>query len=301
MYAKSKNSPSVIFMSLGNEAGNGVNFEETYKWLKSVEHNRPIQYERAEQAYNTDVYARMYRSIDEIREYCATKGIYRPFILCEYAHAMGNSVGGLRDYWDTFEAEPMAQGGCIWDWVDQAFVEKGRDGAMRYTYGGDYGGKGVPSDNSFCCNGLIASDRTVHPHLAEVRAVYRNIKSELAGVSPVTVSTRNWNDFTDLDRYTLNWTVTDGNGSIVVGGSKKVQCPPQETVSFTIDGIDLDRTDGLMLLNLSWVANEGIDWIKGREMAAEQLMLRDAPAASPLVPASLKRKKGGVYTSATCR
>lgn len=297
MYAKSKNSPSVTFMSLGNEAGNGVNFEETYKWLKSVEHNRPIQYERAEQAYNTDVYARMYRSIDEIREYCATKGIYRPFILCEYAHAMGNSVGGLRDYWDTFEAEPMAQGGCIWDWVDQAFVEKGRDGAMRYTYGGDYGGKGVPSDNSFCCNGLIASDRTVHPHLAEVRAVYRNIKSELAGVSPVTVSTRNWNDFTDLDRYTLNWTVTDGNGSIVVGGSKKVQCPPQETVSFTIDGIDLDRTDGLMLLNLSWVANEGIDWIKGREMAAEQLMLRDAPAASPLVPASLKRKKGGVYTS----
>lgn len=297
MYAKSKNNPSVTFMSLGNEAGNGVNFEETYKWLKSVEHNRPIQYECAETAYNTDVYARMYRSIDEIREYCSTKGIYRPFILCEYAHAMGNSVGGLRDYWDTFEAEPMAQGGCIWDWVDQSFIEKGSNGATRYTYGGDYGGKGVPSDNSFCCNGLIASDRTPHPHLDEVRAVYRNIKSRLAGLSPVTVTTRNWHDFTDLDRYTLNWSVTDGEGHTLQSGIRKVKCRPQAEVMFPIEEIDTTLTDGIMLLNLSWVADDGIDWIKGREMASEQLVLRDNPEASPLTTSVLKRKKGGVYTS----
>ncbi|MDE6490702.1 MAG: DUF4981 domain-containing protein, partial [Muribaculaceae bacterium] len=290
MYAKSKNHPSVTFMSLGNEAGNGVNFEETYKWLKSVEHNRPIQYERAEQAYNTDIYARMYRSIDEIKAYCATKGIYRPFILCEYAHAMGNSVGGLRDYWDTFESEPMAQGGCIWDWVDQAFIERNSDGSIRYTYGGDYGGKGVPSDNSFCCNGLIASDRTPHPHLDEVRAVYRNIKSRLAGLSPVTVTTRNWHDFTNLDRYTLHWSVTDSEGHTLQSGIKKVKCRPQGSVIFPIEGIDPTDSDGLLLLNLSWVADDGIDWIKGREMASEQLVLHDGCLASPLTASPMKRK-----------
>ena len=128
MYERTKNNPSVTIWSLGNEAGNGINFEKTYEWLKSVETNRPVQYERAEQNFNTDIYCRMYRSIDEIKAYLAQPGIYRPFILCEYAHAMGNSVGGLKDYWDVFESEPMAQGGCIWDWVDQSFREVDSEG-----------------------------------------------------------------------------------------------------------------------------------------------------------------------------
>lgn len=125
MYERTKNHPSVSVLSLGNEAGNGINFEETYKWLKSAETNRPVQYERAEQNFNTDIYCRMYRSIDEIKAYLAQPDIYRPFILCEYAHAMGNSVGGLKDYWDVFESEPMAQGGCIWGLGRPVFPRSG--------------------------------------------------------------------------------------------------------------------------------------------------------------------------------
>ena len=114
MYERSKNHPSVIIWSLGNEAGNGINFHRTYDWLKAADTLRPVQYERAEQDYNTDIYCRMYRSTEEIRAYLSQEGIYRPFILCEYLHAMGNSCGGMKAYWDLFESEPMAQGGCIW-------------------------------------------------------------------------------------------------------------------------------------------------------------------------------------------
>ncbi|KAA5217067.1 beta-galactosidase, partial [Bacteroides finegoldii] len=139
MYERSKNHPAIVIWSLGNEAGNGINFERTYDWLKSVDKTRPVQYERAELNYNTDIYCRMYRSVDEIKAYVAKKDIYRPFILCEYLHAMGNSCGGLKDYWDVFENEPMAQGGNVWDWVDQSFREIDKNGKWYWTYGGDYG------------------------------------------------------------------------------------------------------------------------------------------------------------------
>ena len=157
MYERSKNHPAIVIWSLGNEAGNGINFERTYDWLKSVEKSRPVQYERAEQNYNTDIYCRMYRSVDEIKAYLAQKDIYRPFILCEYVHAMGNSVGGLKEYWDVFENNPMAQGGCVWDWVDQSFREIDSNGRWYWSYGGDYGPKGIPSFGNFCCNGLVLS------------------------------------------------------------------------------------------------------------------------------------------------
>ena len=155
MYERSKNHPAIVIWSLGNEAGNGINFERTYDWLKSVEKTRPVQYERAELNYNTDIYCRMYRSVDDIKAYVKEKDIYRPFILCEYLHAMGNSCGGLKEYWDVFENNPMAQGGCVWDWVDQSFREIDADGRWYWTYGGDYGPKNVPSFGNFCCNGLV--------------------------------------------------------------------------------------------------------------------------------------------------
>ena len=105
MYERSKNHPAIVIWSLGNEAGNGINFERTYDWLKSVEKTRPVQYERAELNYNTDIYCRMYRSVDDIKAYVKEKDIYRPFILCEYLHAMGNSCGGLKEYWDGEDEE----------------------------------------------------------------------------------------------------------------------------------------------------------------------------------------------------
>ena len=171
MYERAKNHPGIVIWSLGNEAGNGINFERTYDWMKSVETTRPIQYERAEQNYNTDIYCRMYRSVEELLAYArqTEPKVYRPFIMTEYLHAMGNSGGGLKEYMDVFETEPIVQGGCIWDWVDQSFREIDADGRWYWTYGGDYGPKNVPSFGNFCCNGLVNAVREPHPHLLEVK------------------------------------------------------------------------------------------------------------------------------------
>ena len=195
MYERSKNHPAIVIWSQGNEAGNGINFERTYDWLKSVEKGRPVQYERAELNYNTDIYCRMYRSVDEIKAYVGKKDIYRPFILCEYLHAMGNSCGGMKEYWDVFENEPMAQGGCIWDWVDQNFREIDKNGKWYWTYGGDYGPEGIPSFGNFCGNGLVNAVREPHPHLLEVKKIYQNIKATLSDRKNLKVCIKNWYDF----------------------------------------------------------------------------------------------------------
>ena len=274
MYERTKNHPSVSVLSLGNEAGNGVNFEETYKWLKSVETNRPVQYERAEQNFNTDIYCRMYRSIDEIKAYLAQPDIYRPFILCEYAHAMGNSVGGLKDYWDVFESEPMAQGGCIWDWVDQSFREVDADGKWYWSYGGDYGPEGIPSFGSFCCNGLVNAAREPHPHLFEVKKVYQYIKARLTNAENLTVSVKNWYDFTDLADYTLHWNVTADNGTVLAQGEKVVSCAPHQTVDIVLGKVKLPRDAREAYLNLSWTPNRASAFIgQGDEVAYDQFVL----------------------------
>ena len=297
MYAKSKNHPAVTFYSLGNESGNGINFEETYKWMKSVEKNRPIQYERALEAYNTDIYAHMYRPIDFVENYCHKKDIYRPFILCEYAHAMGNSVGGLKDYWELFEREPMAQGGCIWDWVDQSFIEHTPDGTLWYAYGGDYGPKGIPSDGSFCCNGLVHSDRTPHPHLAEVKAVYRNIKSVLVSGAPLTVAVHNWYFFTNLDKFDMKWSVVTPEGKVIAEGVKNINCAPQQTVNVDLGDIDIPSDATEAFLNIDWLTREATSMVPaGYAIAEEQFEIGHADMADDSKPVKLKAKNN-VYTA----
>ena len=252
MYERSKNHPAIVIWSLGNEAGNGVNFERTYDWLKSVEKSRPVQYERAELNYNTDIYCRMYRSVDEIKAYVAKKDIYRPFILCEYLHAMGNSCGGLKEYWDVFENEPMAQGGNVWDWVDQSFREIDSNGKWYWTYGGDYGPKDVPSFGNFCCNGLVAADRTPHPHLLEVKKVYQNIKCTLTDKKNLTFRVKNWFDFSNLNEYLLHWDITGDNGQLIAEGTKEVACAPHATQEVTLGTVKLPANIREAFLNLSW-------------------------------------------------
>lgn len=298
MYAKSKNNPSVVIYSLGNESGNGIVTEETYKWLKSVDCQRPIQCERALYAWNTDYVAIMYASPGPIREYCQKPDSYRPFILCEYAHAMGNSVGGLRDYLELFESEPLAQGGCIWDWVDQSFIEVDKDGTKYYTYGGDYGPEDIPTDGSFCCNGLINSDRTTHPHLNEVKKAYQYIKSKLVDPATLTIETKNWNDFTNLDQFTLTWKINDAGGKVYASGEKTIAAKPYETVTYTLDAANLPTDTETLFLDLSWTHKKPHPLLSaGYEVAYDQFALKYGPAAAIDAKPVKLSKKGDTYTS----
>ena len=168
MYRRDRNHPCVIAWSLGNECGNGYCMEEAYRYLKGKDNTRPVVYERAELARNTDIVSIMYPSVDFLSEYARNPRNKRPYIMAEYCHAMGTSMGGLKDYWDTIDKYPILQGGFIWDWVDQAFLKDG-----CWAAGGDLGElSGLKDDDAFCANGILAADRTPHPHAAEIEAVY---------------------------------------------------------------------------------------------------------------------------------
>lgn len=276
MFERSKNNPSIVIWSLGNEAGNGVNFERTYTWLKAADPTRPVQYERAEENFNTDIYARMYRAPEEIKKYVAKEGIYRPFIMCEYSHAMGNSVGGLQDYWDVIESEPMAQGGCIWDWVDQSFREVDEKGKWYWSYGGDYGPADVPSFGSFCANGLVNPDRTPHPHLYEVKKVYQNIKSRLVSSKTLRLEVKNWFDFSNLDQYTLKWSLVRPDGAVVLRGEETVECQAHDVAEFELadQGVKYPQDCSEVYLNLSWSPKNATPSIPlNHEVAYDQFVI----------------------------
>lgn len=263
MYERSKNHPAIVIWSLGNEAGNGVNFERTYDYMKSIERTRPIQYERAEQNYNTDIYCRMYRSVDELLAYArqTEPKVYRPFIMTEYLHAMGNSCGGLREYMEVFETEPIVQGGCIWDWVDQSFREIDADGRWYWTYGGDYGPKNIPSFGNFCCNGLVNAVREPHPHLLEVKKAYQYIKASMLDNKSLTLSIKNWYDFTNLNAYTLHWQVVGDDGRVIADGTRQVDAAPHATVEVTLGAVRLPADVREAWLNLRWTPVEAAPFI----------------------------------------
>ncbi len=205
MFERDKNHPSIIIWSLGNEAGNGWNFYNTYTWLKQADPTRPIQYERAELEWNTDIVCPMYPEIEQVEKYAQTHKD-RPYIMCEYAHAMGNSVGNFKEYWDVIEKYPNLQGGFIWDWVDQGVIIE-KAGKKVYGYGGDWGAKDINSDKNFLCNGLVNPERQLHPHALEVKKVYQYIKLESVGLNQVEV--KNTYSFRNLDNYSLNWSMLE--------------------------------------------------------------------------------------------
>jgi len=206
MVERDKNHPSVILWSLGNEAGDGVNFVAASEWIHRRDPSRPVHYERAGLASHVDVVSMMYPSFSRQQAYLNTWRD-RPLILCEYAHAMGNSEGNLQDDWDFIYSHPQHQGALIWDWVDQGLAARSGDGRPYFAYGGDYGPPGTPSDFNFLFNGLVAPDRTPHPHYYEVRKVYQPINTRLSGAAG-TVRVVNRYDFRDLGHVVLRWIVT---------------------------------------------------------------------------------------------
>ena len=217
MYKRDRNHPSVIAWSLGNECGNGYCMEEAYIFLKGKDNTRPVVYERAELDRNTDIISIMYPSVEFLSEYARNPRNKRPYIIAEYCHAMGNSMGGLKDYWDTIDKYPQLQGGFIWDWVDQTFLKDG-----YWAAGGDLGElPGLKDDDAFCANGIFAADRTPHPHAAEVEAVYTRRQPLLYGDSyaeadtlarrPVQVTKRRGEVVLTGDLFEVHISLADGS------------------------------------------------------------------------------------------
>lgn len=233
MFERDKNHPSVVIWSLGNEAGNGYNFYQTYLFLKSHDNMRPVQYEQSGHEWNTDIVCPMYAKPQHIEHYAKTY-TDRPLILCEYSHAMGNSVGNLKDYWVIIEKYPQLQGGFIWDWVDQGLAVENEKGKY-WAYGGDFGPEGTPSDGNFCINGVVLPDRSLKPHSLEVKHVYQNIGFEPEDIAKGVIRISNKHFFTNLQKYTFSYEIT-ANGKVVKSGKlPELKTAPQQSDVVKID------------------------------------------------------------------
>ena len=217
MFERDKNQPSIIMWSMGNEAGDGKNFVKLYQMIKQLDSSRPVVYEPAKLSSHTDVVFPMYDTIDEISAF-AVSNPDRPLILCEYAHAMGNSVGNLIDYWNTFEKYRSLQGGFIWDWADQVIAKSDSNGIDYWAYGGDFGDEFIENDSNFCANGLVAADRSLNPHILEVKKVYQPIRFKADNLYRGRIKVTNDYDFIDLSDFTFSWFI-NGDGKTVSSGS----------------------------------------------------------------------------------
>ena len=241
------NHPSIITWSLGNETVMGDNFIQAYKWIKSQDKTRPVQYEQARRGEGTDIFCPMYYPVSACEKYAKDPNSPMPLIQCEYNHTMGNSGGNLSDYWDLVRKYPIFQGGFDWDFVDQALHRnivkpmsilpyKMNNEELRkieYTYGGDYN-KYDPSDNNFNCNGIIGPDRQLNPHAYEVAYQYQNIWAKMVSAEAGQVSVYNENFFRDLSNYALAWSLEEDGVGTQNGTIADLDVPAQQTRTFTI-------------------------------------------------------------------
>ncbi|MDR0572686.1 MAG: DUF4981 domain-containing protein [Tannerella sp.] len=224
---RSYNHISVIIWSLGNEAGFGPNFEQCYKWIKNEDKSRPVQYEQAHGNEYTDIYCPMYLDYERSEKYLQSDAT-KPLIQCEYAHAMGNSQGGFKEYWDVFRKYPKAQGGFIWDFVDQSVRWKNKEGVDIYGYGGDFN-RYDGSDLNFCDNGLISPDRVPNPHMDEVSYFYQSIRATPADLKNGEVNVFNENFFRDLSAYYAEWVILADGEPVQTGIVQELNIAPQQT------------------------------------------------------------------------
>ena len=249
MYERDKNHTCIIIWSLGNEAGNGDNFYTTYKWLKDKDSTRPTQYEGATNYENTDIQAPMYALISDMVEY-AENNPARPYIQCEYAHAMGNSVGNLQDYWEVIEKYRVLQGGFIWDWADQGIKTRTEHGKGYWAYGGDLGGQDLQNDSNFCINGIVNPDRSPHPALFEVKKVYQFIKFESSDPLSGKITITNKHDFTNLDNFNFFWKLYKNGGEEAVGQIPRISVDPYKSETIHAKLPDLLDNNAEYFLNI---------------------------------------------------
>ncbi len=275
MVERDKNHPSVIIWSLGNEAGDGINFEECSKWLHQRDPSRPVQYERAGEKKYVDIVAPMYPWA-YLERYGYRWHEDRPLIMCEYSHAMGNSNGNLQEYWDVIKRYPNLQGGFIWDWVDQGIAQyDSATGKKWWAYGGDFGPKGTPSDGNFCINGLVSPDRTPHPALHEVKKVYQSVQFQTVPFATNRIKIKNEYSFNNLNRFTIDYFV-QANGKTVFKKRLPVLnvAPNRDTVITIALPTPLPEPGVEYTLNFSVKARES-HWAipQGTEVASAQFML----------------------------
>ncbi|MFD0760926.1 glycoside hydrolase family 2 TIM barrel-domain containing protein [Lutibacter aestuarii] len=228
MIERDKNHPSIVIWSLGNEAGNGYNFYNTYLLAKKLDKTRPVQYERAGLEWNSDLYVPMYATPNDIEKYATNNSWEKSLIQCEYAHAMGNSMGGFKEYWDLYEKYDKLQGGFIWDFVDQG-IKTIKNGKEIYAYGGDFGPKGTPSDNNFLNNGLVQPDRKLNPHMNEVKHIQQEIKFYESDLVKKQIAIKNWYFFKDLKNYIFYWEIIADGKKVEAGKLENLAIAPQKT------------------------------------------------------------------------
>lgn len=245
MFERNKNYPSVTIWSLGNEAGNGYNFYQTYLWVKEADKNimaRPVNYERAQWEWNSDMYVPQYPGANWL-ENIGKNGSDRPVAPSEYAHAMGNSTGNIWGQWQAIYKYPNLQGGYIWDWVDQGILQKDKNGKEYWAYGGDFG-VNAPSDGNFLCNGLVNPDRTPHPAMAEVKYVHQNVGFEAINAATGKFKITNRFYFTNLKKYQIHYGIL-ANDKIIKSGKVSLDIAPQASQEFTVPVQGLKNQPGV--------------------------------------------------------
>lgn len=278
------NHPSIITWSLGNEAGYGSNFEAAYDWVKAEDPSRPCQYEQASTDGKTDIFCPMYYGYEMCKNYCenesgknwrtgAESKYDKPLIQCEYAHAMGNSEGGFREYWELIRKYPKYQGGFIWDFVDQSIRWTNKKGRQIWAYGGDFNRYDATSGN-FCDNGLIAPDRTWNPHAYEVQYYYQNIWSELKGKN--TLEIYNENFFKDLSDVMLEYTLVRNGRPVEKGyvNALDVKAQQKKTVSLALESAVDDGAEYFLNVEYRLKSNDGI-LEAGTSIARQQLVVAE--------------------------
>ena len=276
MVQRDKNHAAIIIWSMGNEAGFGPNFEKCYRWIREYDPSRPIHYERAEGNDFTDIMCPMYADLEWCEKY-VTSNPTKPLIQCEYAHAMGNSMGGFKEYWDLIRKYPHYQGGFIWDFVDQGFAHYDEDGKVSFYYGGDYNNYDA-TDNSFNHNGMIAADRTPQAHAWEVKRQYQNIWTEAVDLLSGKVEVYNENFFTCLAPYAMEWELQQDGVVTKAGRVDKLEVAPQQrktyTLGYTADDICPKAKE--VVLNVRYVLTQKQPLLNiGHVVAEQQHIIRE--------------------------
>lgn len=270
LYEETKNYPCVMFWSLGNEAGNGYNFYNTYRYLKRVDSLRPVQYERAQLEWNSDIFCPQYPGAGSLREWGQQK-TDRPYIMSEYAHAMGNSTGNFRELWNEFYKYDNIQGGFIWDWVDQGFSKKDVNGKEYFTYGGDYNEK-APSDGNFNCNGIVNPDRNPHPAIVEVKRAYQYIQFVPKDLKTGTITIKNLYDFTPTSDFSFTYSISVNGIKTKVGSLSVKNIAPGQSRDIRIPVSIQKGADVYLKISASLKASKGL-LKKGYVVATDQFCL----------------------------